>query len=113
MIPASLGELIARLKQGNIVPRPDGEDWSGMIERTGTAGRVALIDGEIYDYFLEVLPPRWMGMGCGFAFAEGDMQIANRHWLHSRSMSIPLPSCGNSWPLSTGTAKTDSLRTPM
>jgi hypothetical protein len=72
MTPTTLSELIARLRQGDFVPRPENEDWTKMIERTGTAGQICLIDGETYDYFLEVLPPRWMGMGCGFAFAEGD-----------------------------------------
>jgi hypothetical protein len=72
MTANTLGELIARLKHGVVVPRPDGEGWKGMIDRITADGRVCEIDGETYDYFLDVLPPRWMGMGNGgFAFGEG------------------------------------------
>jgi len=70
MTASTLGELIALLKEGDIVPRPTGEDWKGMIGRTTVEGHVCEVDGETYDYFLEVLPPRWMGLG-GFAFGEG------------------------------------------
>ena len=42
-----------------------------MIARTTLFGRVCEVAGETYDYFLEVLPPRWMGMGNG-GFAFGD-----------------------------------------
>jgi hypothetical protein len=65
-----LDELIAQLKQGVIVPLPAQEGWNGMISRTTLFGRVCEVAGETYDYFLEVLPPRWMGDG-GFAFGEG------------------------------------------
>lgn len=72
MTAFTIGELVARLKQGDIVARPVSEDWAGMIGRTTTEGRVCEVDGETYDYFLDVLPPRWMGMGNGrFAFGEG------------------------------------------
>ena len=44
--------------------------------RTTAAGYVCEVDGETYDYFLDVLPPRWMGMGNGgFAFGEGADQL--------------------------------------
>ena len=66
----TLRELIARLKQGTAVPLPAHEDWSGMIARISDPGRVCEVAGETYDYFLDVLPPRWMGHG-GFAFGEG------------------------------------------
>ena len=74
MTASTLGELVARLKQGHCLPRPVDEDWTGMIGRTTAAGYVCEVDGETYDYFLEVLPPRRMGMGTGnggFAFGEG------------------------------------------
>ena len=66
----TLGELIARLKQGETVPLPAHEGWAGMIARTTLFGRGCEVAGETYDYFLEVLPPRWMGNG-DFAFGEG------------------------------------------
>lgn len=67
---STLPELIALLKQGPVEPLPPGEEWGQMIARTSAAGRVAEIDEETYGYFLDVLPPRWMGPG-GFAFGEG------------------------------------------
>jgi hypothetical protein len=70
MTPKTLGEALARLKEAAVVRRPAREDWSDMIARTTVPGRVAEVDRETYDYFLEVLPPRWMGKG-GFAFGEG------------------------------------------
>ena len=76
MTASTLGELVARLKQGHWLPRPVNEDWTGMIGRTTAAGYVCEVEGETYDYFLEVLPPRWMGMGNGgFAFGEGADQL--------------------------------------
>ena len=72
MTASTLGELVARLKQGNSLPRPVDEDWNGMIGRTTSEGFICEVDGETYDYFLDVLPPRWMGMeNGGFAFGEG------------------------------------------
>ncbi len=72
----TLGELVARLKQGEPVPLPALEVWAGMIARTTAPGRVCEVAGETYDYFLEVLPPRWMGMGNGgFAFGEGAVPL--------------------------------------
>lgn len=68
----TLGELLARLKQGEPVPLPDREGWAEMIARTTLFGRVCEVTGETYDHFLDVLPPRWMGMGNGgYAFGEG------------------------------------------
>jgi hypothetical protein len=71
MTPTTLGEFLAALKAGEPVPLPDDEEWKGMVERTTAPGRVCQVDEETYWYFLEVLPPRWMGRGAGFAFGEG------------------------------------------
>lgn len=70
MSVSTLPEFIAGLKHGPVEPRPPDEEWTQMIERTTLPGRIAEIDEETYDYFLDVLPPRWMGRG-GFAFGEG------------------------------------------
>ena len=68
----ALGELITRLKQGAAVPLPDHEGWAAMIARTTLFGCVCEVAGEACDYFLEVLPPRWIGTdNGGFAFGEG------------------------------------------
>lgn len=64
-------EFVNRLKAGRVVPRPPDEPWKQMIERTGQLGRVCEVDEDTYDYFLDVLPPRWMGSGSIFAFGEG------------------------------------------
>lgn len=54
----------------DFVPLPDNEEWAGMISRINQFHVVHEVAEETYDYFLEVLPPKWMGCG-GFAFAEG------------------------------------------
>jgi Protein of unknown function (DUF1419) len=66
----SLAEFVAFLRQAEIVPRPDGEEWKAMIARIHVTGTIAEIDEETYWYFLEVLPPKYMNGGL-FAFAEG------------------------------------------
>ena len=74
--PSALGEFLARLKDPGstpAVPRPEDESWPQMIARTTVPGRLCAVDLETYDYFLDVLPPRWMGRG--FAFAEGGDDI--------------------------------------
>jgi len=74
--PAALGVFLIRLKDPGstpVVPRPNDEDWPQMIARTTVPGRICQVDEETYDYFLDVLPPRWMGRG--FAFAEGGDDI--------------------------------------
>ena len=68
--PATLAEAVARLQQAEIVPRPDGEEWSALINRISIPGKIAVIDEETYWYFLEVLPPKYQ-RGSLFAFAEG------------------------------------------
>jgi hypothetical protein len=37
----SFAEFVAFLRQAEIVPRPDGEDWKAMIARISVTGRVA------------------------------------------------------------------------
>ncbi len=66
---ATVQHTLATLRATQIVPRPDTEPWDQMIQRISAPGTAAEIDEETYDYFLEVLPPRWMGQG--FMFAEG------------------------------------------
>lgn len=61
--------LLALLRAGPFHPRPDDEPWEAMILRISTPGRVEEIDEAIYDHFLNVLPPHWMGHG--FLTAEG------------------------------------------
>ena len=67
---ASLTLYLAFLRSGEIVPQPAGEIWSAMMNRITEFGRCAEIDEDTYDYFLDVLPPKWQGRG--FAFAEGN-----------------------------------------
>ena len=65
-----LRELLAKLHQAEIVPRPENEEWAALIPRITVPGRIAAIDEETYWYFLEVLPPKYQ-RGSLFAFAEG------------------------------------------
>ena len=70
MAHRSLREYVAFLREAEIVPRPEGEEWAGMIERIHRAGTVQEVNEETYDWFLECLPPKYMNGGL-FAFAEG------------------------------------------
>jgi len=67
----TFAEFVNQLKAGRVVPRPPDEPWKNMIERTGQPGRACEVDEETFDYFLDVLPPRWMGSRSIFAFGEG------------------------------------------
>lgn len=69
MTHQSLKAFIAFLRQAQIIPWPPNEEWRPMINRTSQVGVVCAIDQETYDYFLDVLPPKYQGYG--FAFAEG------------------------------------------
>ena len=66
----TLATYVAALQQAEVVPRPENEQWSAMIERISVPATVAEIDEETYWYFLEVLPPKFMRQSL-FAFAEG------------------------------------------
>jgi hypothetical protein len=66
----SLAEFVAFLRQAEIIPRPDGEEWKAMIARIHVTGTIAEIDAETYDWFLECLPPKYQNGGL-FAFHEG------------------------------------------
>lgn len=66
----TLPQFIAELTTGPVTPIPEGEDWNGLIERISTEGVIQEVPEETFDYFLDVLPPKYMGRD-GFAFAEG------------------------------------------
>jgi hypothetical protein len=51
-------------------PKPEGEAWPEMIARISVTGRIAQISDGVWEYFLDVLPPRLMGRNY-FCFAEG------------------------------------------
>jgi hypothetical protein len=73
----SLGAFINHLKDfpdlrgGKVIPIPRMETWEEMINRISVPGRITRVSRETYDYFVGVLPPRWMGGGHHFCFAEG------------------------------------------
>ena len=69
MVYRTLREFMASLRAADVVARPPAEEWANMINRTTRTGVVCEIDEDIYDYFLDVLPPKYQGHG--FAFAEG------------------------------------------
>ncbi len=66
----SLDAYLAHLRAAECVPRPDDEPWPALIARICEPGRVAAIDPKTFDYFLNVLPPKYQG-DATFAFAEG------------------------------------------
>ena len=70
MNPTTVAEAIVRLQEAQVIPRPDGEEWSALIARISIIGQIAVIDEETFWYFLEVLPPKYQ-RGNLFAFAEG------------------------------------------
>ena len=48
----SLGEFVAFLRQAEIHPRPDGEDWQAMIARihvTGTIQEIKVAAGDMVE----------------------------------------------------------------
>ncbi len=61
--PATLQDFINRLTTGEAEPLPSTETWEQMIERIHVAGRIHRITEEVFDYFLEVLPARWLQLG--------------------------------------------------
>jgi hypothetical protein len=65
----NLFAFLAVLRSAPVIPRPPDEPWAAMIARTAQTGVACAIDEETYGYFLDVLPPKYMGNG--FAFAEG------------------------------------------
>ena len=74
-MPESIRDVLTELLQANTATAlPDGEQWAAMMERIKAPDAVHAIREETYDYFLEVLPPRWMGRH-KFAFAEGEEPV--------------------------------------
>jgi Protein of unknown function (DUF1419) len=68
--PAALSAFVAQLKLADVRPRPEPDDWNVHVEHISVPARIAEITEEQYDYWLEVLPPKWMNGG-HFCFAEG------------------------------------------
>lgn len=78
--PATLGDFVAQLKQAETVPRPATEEWAALIQRISVPAVIAEIDEDTYDYFLDVLPPKYQRGGL-FAFAEG-AEALRLFWQH-------------------------------
>ena len=68
-VPSTVLGILATLRSSPILPRPASEVWSQLMSRISLPGETADITQDNYDYFLNVLPPHWMGQG--FMFAEG------------------------------------------
>jgi hypothetical protein len=52
------------------IPVPCSDDWRTHVEHISVPGRVVEITADQFDYWLSVLPPRWM-RGSHYCFAEG------------------------------------------
>jgi hypothetical protein len=81
----TLKDFIVRLTTGEAEQMPNDETWERIINRIHVTGRIHQITGEVFDYFLEVLPPRWM-RGPYFAFAEGSDSL-QLFWFRRRQES--------------------------
>ena len=81
MPATTLRDLLAQLRSAPLVARPPEEAWPDLMARTARTGVVCAIDEETYDYFLNVLPPKYLGHG--FAFAEGAEAL--RYFWHANS----------------------------
>lgn len=67
----TLAQFLAAAREVPAAPLPPWkEDWKDRIARITAPGSVQEGDEETYWYFLEVLPPRYMGGGV-FGFGEG------------------------------------------
>ncbi len=54
-----------------------GDEWEDLMDAIGSGLEIE-VPRWVHDYFLEALPPRWMGRG-GFIFAEG-ADFPTWHW---------------------------------
>lgn len=68
--PAALAAIVGTLREATVLPLPEREEWADLIKRISIPGVVIEVGEETFDYFLDVLPPKWMGHG-GYCFAEG------------------------------------------
>jgi hypothetical protein len=65
-------ELLSRLKSGTAVPGTRGDtDWTRHVCEISVPGQIVSLTEDDWNYWLEVLPPRWMS-GSHFCFAEGE-----------------------------------------
>src|SRR5438876_1048900 len=69
-MPQALKHFLSHLRVAERVALPPSEEWKEHVERISIPGRIAEVTEEHYDYWLEVLPPKYMS-GSLFAFAEG------------------------------------------
>ena len=67
---------------------PDNETWDAMIERIKVTDRIHSITEETYWYFLEVLPPKWLGQGYAFAEGQEPLQLFWQHDDEYRTRSL-------------------------
>jgi hypothetical protein len=65
-------EFLAKLKGGPTISGTPGEkNWKQHVKEISTPCQVVSITEDDWNYWLEVLPPRWAS-GSHFCFAEGD-----------------------------------------
>lgn len=72
MATEDLQGFLARLQTGPAVASPqEAEKWHQHVQRISTPRQIVKVNRDQFDYWLEVLPPRWM-RGAAFCFAEGE-----------------------------------------
>jgi hypothetical protein len=65
-------EFLAKLKSGEVMTGTRGDiDWTRHVYEISIIAQIVSITEEDWNYWLEVLPPRWMS-GAHFCFAEGE-----------------------------------------
>ena len=65
-------EFLANLKSGQVMPGTSGDaDWTRHVYEISVPGQIVRLTEDDWNYWLEVLPPRWMS-GAHFCSAEGD-----------------------------------------
>jgi hypothetical protein len=72
MHPLKWKELLLRLKSSPATPGTPGDtDWTRHVFEISVPGQIVSLTEDDWNYWLEVLPPRWMS-GSHFCFAEGE-----------------------------------------
>ena len=69
-VSADLKHFLSHLMVADRLALPATDSWPEHVERISVPGRISEVTEEQYDYWLEVLPPKYMS-GSLFGFAEG------------------------------------------
>ena len=75
MVHPSFEDYLAQLKRGDIaIAMPGFVDCLAHLDDISVPEQITLISDDDYQYWLQVLPPRWI-RGSDFCFAEKDQEF--------------------------------------